>query len=76
LLQHPVDKSNYVLGRIGDHDVVIACLPAGETEKAYSAIVTDQIRFSFGGIWFGLIVGIGGGVLSKSNDIRLGVVVS
>jgi len=75
LQNHPSDANTYVLGRIGDHDVVIACLPAGQTGKASAASVAAQIRFTFGGIRMGLLVGIGGGVPSAEHDIRLGDVV-
>ncbi|GAB7361190.1 hypothetical protein MBLNU230_g1222t1 [Neophaeotheca triangularis] len=66
------DSNTYMLGRIGDHDVVIACLPAGSTGKAQAAAVAVNMTRSFG-IRVGLMVGIGGGVPSK--DIRLGDVV-
>ncbi|EED14522.1 conserved hypothetical protein [Talaromyces stipitatus ATCC 10500] len=58
----PHDANSYLLGRIGDHNVVIACLPAETTGKVSAAtIATDLIR-SFPSIRFGLMVGIGGGV--------------
>ncbi|EED11950.1 ankyrin repeat-containing protein, putative [Talaromyces stipitatus ATCC 10500] len=57
----PQDANTYLLGRIGDHNVVIACLPAEMTGKVSAATVaTDMIR-SFPSIRFGLMVGIGGG---------------
>jgi nucleoside phosphorylase len=67
--EHPIlpaadaqDANSYLLGRIGDHNVVIACLPAETTGKVSAATVaTDMIR-SFPLIRFGLMVGIGGGV--------------
>lgn len=75
LPQHPADSNTYILGSIGNHDVVIACLPAGITSKVSAAIVATQIRFTFQAIKVGLMVGIGGGVPSELNDIRLGDVV-
>ncbi|EEA23680.1 hypothetical protein TMatcc_006760 [Talaromyces marneffei ATCC 18224] len=58
----PQDANAYLLGRIGDHNVVIACLPAETTGKVSAATVaTDMIR-SFPSIRFGMMVGIGGGV--------------
>jgi nucleoside phosphorylase len=58
----PQDANTYLLGRIADHNVVIACLPAETTGKVSTATVaTDMIR-SFPSIRFGLMVGIGGGV--------------
>jgi nucleoside phosphorylase len=68
------DENEYTLGRIGIHNVVIACLPAGLMGNGPAAIVANNIQRSFP-IKFGLMVGIGGGVWSKSNDIRLGDVV-
>jgi nucleoside phosphorylase len=75
LLQASSDHNNYQLGRIGDHNVVVACLPAGITGTTSAATVTAQMLSSFQSIRFGLMVGIGGGVPSKERDIRLGDVV-
>ena len=68
------DENDYTLGRIGPHDVAVACLPAGVTGKASAAVVATNMMRSFP-IKVGLMVGIGGGVPSKSADIRLGDVV-
>jgi nucleoside phosphorylase len=68
------DDNEYTLGRIGVHNVVIACLPAGLIGTGPAAVVADNIQRSFP-IKFGLMVGVGGGVWSKKNDIRLGDVV-
>jgi nucleoside phosphorylase len=75
LWQHKQDDNVYTLGRIGIHNVAIACLPAGQTGTNSAATVATQMRYSFGKIRFGLMVGIGGGVPSKEHDIRLGDVV-
>lgn len=75
LLQDAYDYNNYTLGRIGVHNVVIACLPSGVTGITSAAIVASHIRFTFPSIRFGLMVGIGGGAPSAKNDIRLGDVV-
>ena len=75
LPQQPHDSNNYTLGRIGGHNVVIACLPAGVTGTTSATIVAAQIRSTFTSLRFGLMVGIGGGVPSAENDIRLGDVV-
>jgi nucleoside phosphorylase len=75
LPQHPQDDNTYTLGRIGEHNVVIACLPTGQMGNNSAATVASQMRYSFGAIRFGLMVGIGGGVPSKKHDIRLGDVV-
>src|SRR5215471_3106469 len=73
--QHAADVNSYTLGRMGQHNVVIAGLPAGQTGNNSAAIVAARMRSSFAGIRFGLMVGIGGGVPSKEHDIRLGDVV-
>jgi nucleoside phosphorylase len=69
------DSILYTLGRIGDHNVVIACLPAGQVGPQSAATVAMQMKTSFPSIRFGLMVGIGGGVPNEEADIRLGDVV-
>jgi nucleoside phosphorylase len=71
--QDPSDHNNYCLGRIQRHNIVIACLPDYGTTSA--AVVAEQMLHTFKEIRFGLMVGIGGGVPSLENDIRLGDVV-
>jgi nucleoside phosphorylase len=68
------DDNEYTLGRIRVHNVVSACLPAGLMGNGPAAIVARDMQRSFP-IKFGLIVGVGGGVWSKTDDIRLGDVV-
>jgi nucleoside phosphorylase len=75
LSQHTDDDNAYTLGRIGEHNVVIACLPAGQMGTNSAATVAAQMKYSFGGIRFRLMVGIGAGVPSEDHDIRLGDVV-
>ncbi|KAJ0419720.1 hypothetical protein BJY00DRAFT_313639 [Aspergillus carlsbadensis] len=75
---HPTnhnDTNIYTLGSIGSHNVVLACLPAGQTGTNSAAVVAMQMKTTFPAIRFGLMVGIGGGVPSKEADIRLGDVV-
>ncbi|EXK79148.1 hypothetical protein FOQG_16223 [Fusarium oxysporum f. sp. raphani 54005] len=67
--------SIYTLGRVGDHNVVLAGLPAGQLGTNSAAATAIQIQRDFPSIQFGLMVGIGGGVPSDANDIRLGDVV-
>jgi nucleoside phosphorylase len=55
------DDSQYTLGRIGVHNVVIACLPAGDTGTANACNVATHVQRSFQ-IKYGLMVGIAGGV--------------
>jgi nucleoside phosphorylase len=69
------DNNAYSLGRIGEHNVVITCLPAGLIGNNPAAAVATQLRASFKSVRFGLMVGIGGGVPSAEADIRLGDVV-
>jgi nucleoside phosphorylase len=69
------DTNIYTLGRIGRHNVVIACLPEGQTGTNSAAVVAVQMKSAFISIRFGLMVGIGGGVPSAEEDIRLGDVV-
>lgn len=69
------DNNIYTFGRIGDHNVAIACLPAGVTGTISVARVATQMLSTFTKFRFGLMVGIGGGVPSKVHDIRLGDVV-
>jgi nucleoside phosphorylase len=75
LPQQATDENIYTLGRIGPHNVVIACLPAGVTGVTSAARVADQMRMTFTSLRFGLMVGVGGGVPSERHDIRLGDVV-
>ncbi|KAH0536395.1 hypothetical protein FGG08_006745 [Glutinoglossum americanum] len=69
------DTNMYSLGRIGEHNVVIACLPAGQMGTNSAAAVASQMRLKFTSIRFGLMVGIGGGVPGAGHDVRLGDVV-
>jgi hypothetical protein len=75
LPQNPHDHNNYTLGQMGPHNVAIACLPAGVSGVTSAARVASQMRSTFTSLRFGLMVGIGGGVPSEENDIRLGDVV-
>jgi nucleoside phosphorylase len=68
------DGNDYTFGRIGVHNVVIACLPAGLTGIGEAATVASNMRRSFP-IRFGLMVGVGGGVWSTKVDVRLGDVI-
>ena len=75
LSAHGNDANIYCLGSIGEHNVVLACLPAGFIGIASAATVAMQMKVTFPAIRFGLMVGIGGGVPSEDVDIRLGDVV-
>lgn len=69
------DSNHYALGSIGSHRVVAACLPDGEYGTNSAADVASNLKRSFRSVKFCLLVGIGGGVPSSTNDIRLGDVV-
>jgi len=71
----PHDPNSYTLGRIGKHNVVIACLPSGRYGNTSATAVAIQLLNTFPSTRFGLMVGIGGGVPSQNADIRLGDVV-
>ncbi|KAN0075617.1 WD40-repeat-containing domain protein [Elaphomyces granulatus] len=69
------DQNTYTLGKIHDHNVVIACLPSGVYGTTSATTVANQMLSTFQSIRFGLMVGIGGGAPTKEADIRLGDVV-
>ncbi|RKK95801.1 hypothetical protein BFJ71_g8267 [Fusarium oxysporum] len=69
------DNNNYALGRVGNHNVVIAVFPDGEYGIAVAATVARDMLHSFPNIRIGLMVGIGGGAPSPDHDIRLGDIV-
>lgn len=74
-LDYKKDENTYACGRIGQHKVVISCLPKGRYGLTSAASVARDMLRSFPSIRFGLMVGIGGGVPSKKHDIRLGDIV-
>ncbi|CAN9191666.1 unnamed protein product [Alternaria alternata] len=69
------DTNLYTCGRVGEHNVVIACLPEGQMGTSSAAAVAAQMKSTFSSTRFGLMVGIGGGVPSEEADVRLGDVV-
>ncbi|KAL6798332.1 Pfs, NB-ARC and ankyrin domain protein [Trichoderma sp. SZMC 28012] len=69
------NQSDFTLGRIGKHNVVIATLPYGEYGTASAATVAADMSHNFPNIRIRLMAGIGGGAPSERNDIRLGDVV-
>ncbi|KAJ6109990.1 ankyrin repeat protein [Penicillium sp. IBT 16267x] len=75
LPQEGPDHNVYNLGSILGHNVVIAGLP--RTGNTSAATVMTQMRMAFRNLWYGLLVGIGGGVPTKTDSgiIRLGDVV-
>ncbi|KAF5857977.1 hypothetical protein ETB97_005008 [Aspergillus alliaceus] len=73
--QLSTDSNAYEFGELSGHYIVIAYLPAGVYGKVSAAAVLSRMRSTFRRLQFGLMVGIGGGVPGKNNDIRLGDVV-
>lgn len=71
----PNDTNDYTLGKVSEHNVVIAVLPDNEYGTASAANVAANLLNSFHNIRIGLMVGIAGGVPSERRDIRLGDVV-
>lgn len=69
------DDTIWTLGRIHHHNVVIVCLPQGQTGTVSAAVVAQKMTSAFKSIRIGLMVGVGGGVPSEEVDIRLGDVV-
>lgn len=69
------DHNTYTLGRIGVHNIVIACMPSGVYGTTSAGTVANQMISTFRSIRFGLMVGVGAGVPTRSIDIRLGDVV-
>ncbi|KAK1072383.1 hypothetical protein LTR74_002696 [Friedmanniomyces endolithicus] len=75
LSQSANDHNAYALGSIYGHNVVIAGLPLAGNASA--ATVVAKMRNTFQQLRFGLLVGIGGGVPTRTDNgyIRLGHVV-
>ncbi|TDZ12937.1 hypothetical protein C8035_v000157 [Colletotrichum spinosum] len=71
----PHDNNTYILGATEGHNVVIAVLPNREYGTTAAATVARDMVSSFPNIRVGLMVGIGGGAPSPTQDIRLGDVV-
>ncbi|KAJ6037114.1 hypothetical protein N7540_001393 [Penicillium herquei] len=65
----------YKLGRMGEHNVVIACLPDTQIGTSSAAAVATWMQLTFTSIRIRLMVSVGGGVPSADADIRLGDVV-
>ncbi|KAL7912680.1 ankyrin repeat-containing domain protein [Trichoderma velutinum] len=71
-ITNPKDTNSYTFGAIGKHNIVLVCLPEGETGNSSAANVITQLVNTFPSIKFGLLVGIGGGVPPR---VRLGDIV-
>lgn len=68
--QHPENKNTYTLGSIGMHNFAIAYLAncLWRHFRQHDAIHVPTLRF-------GLMMGIGDGIPSKQDDIKLGDIV-
>ncbi|KAF9638039.1 hypothetical protein BFW01_g8936 [Lasiodiplodia theobromae] len=80
--KHPSDTNQYCLGRIGQHNVVMTWIAAGEYGTTAAATTASNMLSSFPHIRIGLMVGVGAGLprvkdkrVLKEYDIRLGDVV-
>lgn len=73
------DSNNYLFGRIGSHNVVIASLPSGTYGTNAAAMVATQMDRTFPWLRFRFLVGVGAGVPNFASDpavdIRLSDVV-
>ncbi|PMB68158.1 hypothetical protein BM221_006335 [Beauveria bassiana] len=71
------DGNVYTWGCIGEHNIVIASLPAGVYGTTSAATTASSLLASLPSIRIGLLVGIGGGIArpDEDHDIRLGDVV-
>ena len=64
----PGDNNIYTLGRMGQHNIAIVCLPEGKTGTSVAATAANDLLRSFHKIRFGLMVGVGGGAPSLPDD--------
>lgn len=73
-VQHQADTNSYSWGKMGEHNVVIASLPAGLYGTTSAATTASNLLSSLPQIRIGLLVGIGGGIArsEQGRDIRLG----
>jgi nucleoside phosphorylase len=69
------DRNIYVYGRMGRHLVVCASLPSGNYGNSPAVMCAENMRRTFWNIQCCIVVGVGGGIPSPSQDVRLGDVV-
>ncbi|KAI4855821.1 purine and uridine phosphorylase [Aureobasidium sp. EXF-8846] len=65
----------FTTGRIGPHNIVIASLPSGRVGTTPASRTAHEMLLGYPSISHNFMVGIGGGVPSDKDDIRLGDVV-
>lgn len=75
LPQPASDHNVYTLGEIFGHNIVLATLPSGSYGTVSAAVVVSQLLSTFPAVQYGMMIGVGGGVPSPENDIRLGDIV-
>ncbi|OAQ60894.1 Pfs, NACHT and ankyrin domain-containing protein [Pochonia chlamydosporia 170] len=75
--RHQTDTNVYTWGRVGEHNIVIASLAAGDYGTTSAATTASSLLASLPSIRVGLFVGIGGGIARPDDDrdIRLGDIV-
>ena len=69
------NNNDYTLGKVGKYNVVIAVLPNREYSLFFIVSIASNIQHSFPNVRIGLIVGIGGGALSRKHNICLGDII-
>lgn len=69
------DPNRYILGEMSGHNVALGFLPHGSQGIGAAATVAVHMKRTFSSVQLRLLVGIGGGIPSNENDIRLGDVV-
>ncbi|OWT42644.1 Pfs, NACHT and Ankyrin domain protein [Pochonia chlamydosporia 170] len=75
--RHQTDANVYTWGRVGEHNIIIASLAAGDYGTTSAAATALSLLASLPSIRVGLFVGIGGGIArpDEDRDIRLGDIV-
>ena len=68
-------RHQYVYGSMIGHNVVMGCLPIEQLGESSAAAVASEMFSTFPSLRLALLVGVGGGVWSEDNDVRLGDVV-
>src|SRR5690606_4641453 len=66
--KHQADTNVYTWGRVGEHNVVIASLTAGEYGTTSAATTASNLLASLPSVRIGLLVGIGGGIARPDHD--------
>ena len=61
----PSDYNHYTLGSLSGHNVVLTCVPNGDSGLVQASIVAAQMMHSFGSIRFVLSLGLAGGGSSQ-----------